>query len=258
MRIFYVLSTEHPNTITPTKMVLTITYSLHKISSTHIERFFFKVLCMEHPNTITPTKVVLAITCSLHKISSTHIEGFFFQCPKMYGYHHSNKNGFSKLLTPYIRLAPNALSGQSIYIYTSLWWWIINILTSVCYQNHNFSGKGLCNSLFPAINLQPQMLVEDQKIVICLRAALECAAYVIFCILSLPYPRERRVPDETRRSSRAPDKKTHWNESGGVKSSFYSGSSKDCKRWKTLLLRTHTENNLKCRIRKYRIMLLKV
>lgn len=76
-------------------------------------------------------------------------------------------------------------------------------------------------------------------------------------LISLPYPRERRVPDETRRSSRAPDKKTHWNESGGVKSSFYSGSSKDCRRWKTLLLRTHTENNLKCRIRKYRIMLLK-
>jgi hypothetical protein len=40
--------------------------------------FFFNVLCMEHPNTITPTKVVLAITYSLHMISSTHIEGFFF------------------------------------------------------------------------------------------------------------------------------------------------------------------------------------
>jgi len=113
----------------------------------------------------------------------------------MYGtptYRHSNKNGFSKLLTPYIRLAPNTLSWQNIY--TSLWW-IVNILTSVWYQIHiNFSGKGLCNILFPAINLQPQMLVygiTNKKSFVCRRskdhncwsAALACAAaYVIFSI----------------------------------------------------------------------------
>jgi hypothetical protein len=147
-------------------------------------------------------------------------------------YHHSNKNGFSKLLTPYIRLAPNALSGQSIYIYTSLWWWIINILTSVCYQNHNFSGKGLCNSLFPAINLQPQMLVEDQKIVIAYVLLLN-AQLMWFSLSYLCHIRENveflTRPDAHRVRQ---TKKPHWNESGGVKSSFYSGSSKDCRRWK--------------------------
>jgi hypothetical protein len=75
---FNVLCTEHPNTITPTKMVLAITYSLHKISITHIEWFSFNVLCTKHPNAITPTKMVLAITYSIHMISSTHIEGFIF------------------------------------------------------------------------------------------------------------------------------------------------------------------------------------
>lgn len=61
--------------------------------------FFFNALCMEHPNSITPTKMVLTITYSLHKISSTHIDGYFL-CP-MYRtpkYHHSNKNGVNNYL----------------------------------------------------------------------------------------------------------------------------------------------------------------
>jgi hypothetical protein len=126
-------------------------------------------------------------------------------------------------------------------IYTSLWW-IVNILTSVCYQIHNFSGKGLCNILFPAINLQPQMLVygiTNKKSFVCWRskghdclsAALECAAYVIFSIY-LCHIREN-VEFLTRLSSRAPDK-TQWSESGRV--FFYSGS-KDCRRWKHYYVR---------------------
>jgi len=156
----------------------------------------------------------------------------------MYGtpkYHHSNKSGFSKLLTPYIRLATNALSGQSIYIYiyTSLWWWIVNILTSVCYQNHNFSGKGLCNSLFPAINLQPQMLVEDQKIVIAYVLLLN--AQLMWFSLSYLSAISARTSSSWRDPTLiacARQKNALENESGGVKSSFYSGSSKDRRRWK--------------------------
>ncbi len=115
----------HPRYKNKTKISPCIWYDKCWPRATKYEGFFFfNVLCMEHPNSITPTKMVLTITYSLHEISSTHIEGFFFKSPKMYGtprYHHSNKNGFSKLLTPYIRLAPNALSGQSIYIYIPLY-----------------------------------------------------------------------------------------------------------------------------------------
>jgi hypothetical protein len=73
---FNVLCMEHPNSITPTKMVLTITYSLHKLAP-HTLMGIFYVLCTENPNTITPTKNGVN-NYFLHKVSSTHIEGFFF------------------------------------------------------------------------------------------------------------------------------------------------------------------------------------
>lgn len=65
-----------------------------------------------------------------------------------------------------------------------------------------------------------------------------------FLYLSLPYPRERRVPDATLIAiACARQKRTGVRVWTGLLSQY---------KMKTLL-RTHTENDLKCRIREYRI-----